>query len=91
VPLTEVAAQLQALLTRTGDWRSPEQFTARLGVSLPQFCSLVNLRDIGALTVDMCCHCGVFVTGDEAGVGCEHCVDVYHLRCVGLKKVRDVM
>ncbi len=47
------------------------------------------VQEIGNLAIDMCCSCGVFVLGTQPAVACEHCVDVYHLDCMGLKAIPD--
>ncbi len=44
---------------------------------------------VGSLAIDMCCRCGVFVLDSQPAVACEHCVDVYHLQCQGLKAVPE--
>ncbi len=42
----EVSTELAALLKRTGDFRTPEQFCRRLGVTLKQLTDLVNLKEV---------------------------------------------
>ncbi|KAF5836164.1 hypothetical protein DUNSADRAFT_6316, partial [Dunaliella salina] len=85
----EVVAKMQDLLARTGDFRTPAQATQRLGITLKQLADMVNLKEIGNMAVDMCCSCGVYVLGEQPAVACEHCVDVFHLGCMGLKKVPE--
>ncbi|KAJ9509359.1 hypothetical protein QJQ45_001799 [Haematococcus lacustris] len=84
---SEVADKLTQMLQSSRDWRTPHQLAHRLGISLKQLTDIVNQKEIGCLAVDMCCRCGVFVTG--TAVACEHCVDVYHLECQGLDDVPE--
>lgn len=42
---------LEALLQGTGDFRTPAQAVQRLGVTMPQICDLVNMKEIGGLAV----------------------------------------
>jgi hypothetical protein len=65
---------MKEVLSSTRDFRTPEQCAQRLGVSLRQLSDMVNLKEIGNMSVDICCSCGVYVFGDQPAVACEHCV-----------------
>jgi hypothetical protein len=68
-----VSLKLQQLLKRTADKRTSSQALQRLGVSLKQLADMVNQKELGGLTVDLCCSCGSLLKGC-AYVACEHCV-----------------